>query len=68
MMSWHCYIPLTHAFRLNYEKERIVMIEYSVKIYSNKRRKEKESHQFSPNSPYFIKISILFLSEKRAIR
>ena len=49
MMSWHCLYILCSShtlFGLNYEKRRIVIIEYFIKICLNKEKKEKVNQHF----------------------
>jgi len=39
-----------------YEKKRVVIIEYAIKISLNKKKKEKVNYQFLPNFPQFLNL------------
>ena len=40
------FVPLTHPFRLNYEKRRVVMIKYLIKNFKIGREKRKSIINF----------------------
>ena len=40
------FVPLTHPFRLNYEKRRVVMIKYLIKNFKIGREKRKSITNF----------------------
>ena len=65
-MSWHCLYILCSShtsFGLNYEKRRIVIIEYFIKIYLNKERKEKVNQHFFQILLNLSKVCRIYLSE-----
>jgi len=48
-----CYIPLTHLFRLNYEKKRIVIIEYFIK-----KEEKRESQSLISSKVFSIYLNL----------